>query len=1536
MSNFQVINTVEGGNSKEVTDVLERKNTFDTGINGRLYSKNGAFSFNALDGTKLVYENSSIVKWLGSYSFRDEMIVFAKCLKPTDSGEGQESEVCEQKIFSESFSKTVGVLPGTSLYITNLISDNSQQIESCYTVIVPKADPTDFRVPYSSIQTEAETINFGEYYNERVNVADFSLCSINLNEIPRNNLDYYDTIVSFTLDDEGVLSGERIWTGAQNWPIDGKITCEGVEENEFYKRVYYTDAVNFRRVVNRKDASLSVRKASEFNQILDNVLLQPEVVTVKDGGQLPAMKSLYLYRIISENGQVSEFSPFSSFVAILPENTAITYKGGDISENTGKMVEVKCNILNPEASSEIECIALEFEALGSPTSIRNLGIKPAAATVFFNHFGNEPELADDITINDVLEFKNTWKYCNDFSSKKNKLIAAGLRNEPVPTAIQNLEYLFALHSWDAAGNTFETLMNPEPWNYKYIDPTNTSPLIYVKQKKYEDLSSYGPLILSFTNRLIGVSLNVSMPFLSLEKYTDILPETIAWLVNHYNNNADFNNLFPNLKVSNNAGQLLLSPVDENLQYDFSDYVFESNNNQFIQNFKNDIIFFSPAINTSKLVRGAESIGFNQGNGVRVSYREFKEPLLNEAKKIYDGTGKILDYETPSGETYCMKGEIHRLALQTYDKASSRYFAIPMGDVMVPELGEYVTEIDDQGNPNITIKTYVNQSVKDGILYGHGIKMHIEVRLDCEMQKLISMYQILYVERTEENRTILCQGIAAPLSRIQNNGEYWYEMPEPVQNKWNLPYYGGPTYERSGLDQYDLEGENFNYLGDGSAERIIVNRSLMTFDSPDLYFEKISSQYLKTSKAHVIARLNTDHTKNVIMQGGDSWGRDEIYPKFSRKIREDYLDGELNLEGLPRHARQDRGSGHSLESYFINVSVFSKFTSMSTLLNIDAAEDMNRGEIISGQAFELDHDVSNNAVAMPCPPWYYSLYQKRGDDQKGKVRANLYHKGSMVSPGYGTTIIKTSADLFTDAFIGPDIHIADPEMRLGGGPHNIVYDSYALINIFRNNREAVYGGRSEQAYSRNTYIPLSKTIPVLKSTGVQSFDVGADTYLTLNIRTKNDAGDGTVEEIEINNGGGGRAKGEILTFTRNGAWNYVTVLETQVEPKQTYDYEFYRQTGTFKFNIIRSGIINEAYFNTVNLKQYIPKPFKFKDDPNMGNVIAVSNVKLSGEEYDSWTKFLPNNFYAELEKNKGDVSNLFRFKEQLFAIQEDQTSLIYIGTDRIVNDNNGTPINIKQGTGMGIDGHKVLSGYGTSIRRAVSVSDFGFSFFDEKKIEFVKMDQALFHQNMLHLEHWDRFKNDRIVDTEAFFDHEHKETNIRIRTASGKSTTFSYNESFKIFNGEYDHFDNDIFMSFDNKMYAPKRGVNNQLHQLNEGDPLDFFGSQRLLKLKVIVHTELDKVFQYKRTGVVSSIDYPVAYVIYETSLGQRRVVFGTHPYYKMREGNHSIPAKNEIYTSSELADLRGNWVSIEITAESINKNKVDILAIVNYLRLSHQ
>lgn len=1545
MLNFEELRTFNGGYVTDLVDSAEFKETYQKAVNGRLYSNNGTLAFCSVKGTKHVLNDPNIVKYLGYYAFKDELIVFVKSNKKiTGTSDDGGLGTTVVNLVANNFSKVVPT-PNTTITNVDSIEQNTTETITVIPPPPPVSSEIDFELNYSCVDDVAEEIDFTEYYQTDDTVPNLLSCLVTAGDtvIPQNNALYTDAIISISYDENGNLQERYLWVGYQNWDIKGKITTDGVFENEFYKRIYYTDVINPLRVVNIKDFNLPSKKGNEFDTLLKTTLLQPEIVSVQDGGELKSMKVLYVQRQISENGQVTEFSPSSFFASTYPEDSAISFRGGNVSEATGKSITVKVNIIDINIAQEVQVVAIEFEASGTPTAIRDLGRKPIGTVVEFTHFGNEGLFSSSLTLSDILTTKNTWKYAHDLSSKKNKLVVAGLRNDPVPSIISNMEYLFPLHSWNASGGTHDCLMNPKPWEFRYIDPSYEGKMIYVKRKLYRTIKVIGNFVLTFKNKATGQSFTREI-FDSSNIYVDYTSIITDWLLDLESTEPLFNAYFPNLNVEALGEGLFMKPIDDSIITDFANYVFEVNTTQYIEDFENDTQFLPITVDVNNLVHGAVSAGFNEGNGIRVSYKVHKDEILRKATEPYRGTGKLVDYFTPSMKKGFFKGELYRLAFQAYDKDSVRLFSIPLGDIMIPEIGDMQTSIDDNGNSIITTTAYVNQEVNGSILYGVRVTLKIEVRLDCSLQDKLSMYQLLYVERNEDNRTILCQGISAPLNRVHTTHHPQHGMPTGVTNKWNLPYGGGPAYEDVGLHNFDIKGENYQTTGTDGGDRVISHRGLMYFDSPDIYYNKISTKYMNSVMVDIVGKLNTDHTADVIMESGEflpSFGfgyGQEIYPKFSRKI----LHAQMNILDRPSINNKGRDSS-TIFTTFVNFSVFARFTHYKKTHNIKKFTTMNRGETKSGSALDLQNDLHNGTFYLPNPSWYFGHYQRNWQiDDTGDANSQIFNY-AIGSSGYPTIFLTTNDNLFTREFCGAALPGVSSQIRLGGTGYP-VYDTIPLVNMFRNNRESVFGGRSRQNYSNNTYIPLSRTIPVRNdNNGTQFFEVEGDTYITLNMRTKNDHSDEIPwSSTTINNGGNTKSDySDVETIQQHSAWTYGVVLETQVEPKLHYDYEFYRQSGIFNFSKTRNERINTCYFQENTFKKYIPKPFKFKDEPNMDNIVCTSEVKLSGEFFDAWTIFPVNNFY-ELEKNKGAVTNLAKQEEEIYAIQEHQTSLLYINRDELVNTASGSPIGVQQGSGAAISGHKVVSNFGTSIRRAVAETDKGFCFMDERKKEFVKMTTGMLLTNNLHLEWHALFSADPIIDTEAYHDEKYKETNIRIRTKSGAFYTLSYNEVMTKFNGDI-KFNPDIFMKFDEKVFAPKSIVkggvdnNNDLHELNEGMFLNFFDVQNTMKIGIIVNAQPNMVKIFKHFECTTNIGYHIKNIKARTSLDQTRTILASHDWYKIREGQHSVPLRNDTIdpTSIEMDDLRGKYIYLEAEIESINNTKIDIFAIVTHLRKSY-
>ena len=1521
MKNFEELHLFIEGMKSDFDNHAETPKTYEYGLNGRLYNHKGTIAYSSIRGTKKVLENPNIVKYLGYCAFRDELLLFVKGLPELITSDLGTIEYQEQKkILAASIN--VEIPYGDSDVVVSL-HPHISEVTVTFPVFIPNENPFNFQNNVSCEEDLVSEIDYSEYFTENLDFANLGVCGVNNEMVDfENNKDFIDVIFSIKKDDDGNLVDKIIWAGYQNWPMNGKIIAQGVFENEFYKRVYYTDYINVFRSLNIRDTNLQFRKESEFNNFQNGVLLQPIIEDVSAGGQIRSSSCFYTYRLITENGQVTGFSAFSKGVKILPEDTAITFAGGDISESTNKKVLIKINIPDYAKFKEVECIAIEYEAKNSPTAIRSLGVKPCSIVTTFNHFGNEEEFTSNITISELTKRNNTWKYCSDVIAAKNKLITAGLRGEPMPSELSSITEDFALHSWDINGETHNCLINPKPWQYRYFDPEVTDSFYYLKQKVYNSINVFGSFTATLKNLETGEFVSFSFLNNSLV-YVNQVRAIFDWL-NLIKGTTMFQIKFPNLDLEFNFEKMLFKPINTSIQTDMDNYQFEYNTTQVFEDINKDLVFLPITVNTSNLVYGAVSLGFNKGNGIRISYTTKEEELLTKATELVEDDGILLHYKEPQMDKTFMKGEIYRTGLLFFDTSGNELFTIPLGDIMIPKHGEVKRFLADDGTIIIQSDYYKNSKVVGDKLYAEKINLRVEVRLSCFIQKVVSMYQLVYVERDEENRTILAQGISAPMERVQTFFHSNYiSMPEEIDNKFGLPYYGGPTYDGAGLKAYDLHGENDDHSGyENSTRRVITHRGLFYFDSPDLIHSLISDSKINSGNIETVARLNTDHNRSEIRQSGG-----EVYPKFSRKIKFDDIDfGNDNYK-----------------PGWINVSVFSQERKGDgRSIPIYKSESLNEGQIISGAAFDLDFDVANNALTLARQSWFYSGYARKSHKCGGEsgARSELFNS-SNYSIGMETVVIKTESDVFTQSFISQQPFYPDGEVRLSGGLPT--YDTHGLFNIVLGNRESVYGGRTEFAYSRNIWIPLSTTIPVLKTTnGSQIFKVEGDTYLTLFIRNKNYCSTLERGRKDMNNSGGCGNKNEEEDYTRTGAWCYAVVLETMVEPKLTYKDVFWREQNSWNFDGAGEQI-NECYFQETSLKSSISRPFRFKDDPNQNNVIAASNPKLNGNYFDDWSVFEPNNFY-EIDKDKGTVFNLGKFLDEVYAIQEQQTSRLLIDERTMVPTNNGE-ISIKEGSGNVIASHEVVSDFGTSIRRALaeiisSGQIKGFSFFDEKRNEFIRIDKPLLIDNQLHLSIIEKFIDNPVIDTEGYFDDEFKESNIRLRTKNGTNIVLSFNEVFQCFNG-WIEYDNDLYIMWNSDVFAPKTGEvefedttrpdSSKLFQLNKGEYLNFFEEQKTMKLGVIVNQESGKIKIFKHWGGNINIPYNVKNITTKTSTGQNRVVQGTHHRYKIREEYHSVPLKNR----TDWEDLRGKWMYLEVEIESIDNHKIDIFSFINFVRESY-
>lgn len=1557
----------------------EESQSYNKARNLRLFSENGILSLESITGTKKVYENNNIIKYLGWYAFADELILFTKTnLSPENPNIVDQviKGVIIQSYDAESFSDTInfGFAPKMTYYQTTIPA------------YVDVEDEDSFNQKLSCISNG--NIQEGDYVGlfDSVPITPEKLCPLYNGAIPPNNEEYADAIWSLKFNNSGGMDAVLIYLGYLNFPMNGKITTAGVYENEFYKRVYFSDYVNPTRVINLKDKKLLVRLPEELSISLSGRLLNPRLKEITDNGSVKAMSVMYMYRLISENGQTSDYSPSSDSIKVLRDYVDGEMSGGNVGEITNKAITIYAIIPDYRFYKEIEMVAVEFEADMVPSGIKLIGRKPVDFYVEFTHTGNESDYQSNITLSDLFANSANFKYNSDFSTKNNKLIVAGLRNDPLILDDNNVVLDFGLTSFDFNGNTFDCILNPEPEKYFYIDKDRTTPNRYVHRKLFTDIKIFESTKVILENSSTGEKYETIITS-NQNRYTDVMDEVFEFL-EVCMEDEDFDTNFPNLVIEKNSSGIVFKRDDENIYTDFYNYILVFTSTQVIVNQQNDVRKIPtseqteswPSTNQAKeqrLVYGAVSDGWFRGNGVRVTMRSFYDSVAEMHTDWFNGSSPVVKIKTPEQEPYVtaptqrkgvMKGEIYRIGIQWF-KDGKRLFTTVLGDIKVPEINWATREVDEDNNiiPHTTLPEQVGNGfvfpnyrnslvdTKNITLLACRVELQFDVRISCEMSKHVDSYQIVYVERTENNRSILAQGITGPFERMI---PFNYTK-EVFVNKWQLPIQGGPMWDSLGLQNFDdlpnntdvghwgyLYDIDYGSVGGGTAVfrgRITTHRKLFWLDSPDIIFDKVSANNIENYSVEFLSAMRPDHADNNILSPFNSdssirppiipFGQDGIpydvhedpdvsvpfgSPKFSQKISNSYIAGE-----------PDDNPG------FVNVSMFVYNNKAKTAYNwvtntnylnlesIDKSYDATPGRILSGFQMGEVFEVSNKAMTMPNPIYHFDFLVRDG--------ARAGYRTVNAANGRRTVILKTEGNFYRNDHI-PQTPFRPPYIPLGGlvSGYQLSYIHGHTIHIIANlrikNLSSIYGGRTDFAYRNSQFIPMSDVIPVVKEMTVsQIFKVQGDTYTSLYLRNKTSF-DGAFDVEDVHSSWYGGENGEFKARTNRGAWCYGVVLESTIEPKFNNGNEFYKSLEGIGFSYDEQ--YNSAYRQENDLRRSIPVPYNFKDDPDQSNIVAASDVKLKGDYYDAWTRFRTNEFY-ELDKDKGAVLNLAKQEDEIFAIQEQQTSILQIDDRAIISSESGMPVNISQGAGNSFLGHKIISNYGTSFRRAVIESEFGFVFFDENKKEFVKIKEPLFLVNNLSLKYNTYFSQHRVVDAEGYFDDKYKETNVRIRTANEDNFVISYNEVLKVFNGEIEY-NNDLYAVFQNKIVVPYDGK--KLAVLNEGNELNFFESQKDFHVGLVSGINYPSTKIFKGVGLVLNTNYPIESANFVTSLGGNRTILGTHHWYKIREGVHTFPTKN----ASDANDIRGEWVEITLRIKSINNKKIRLFSLINYLRNSYK
>ena len=219
----------------------EENKSFEYGLNGRLTSLNGSLSYSSIKGTFEIYNNPMIIKYLGYFAFADELVLMVKY---NERGADSVSNVVTEAVIGAN--KIFNIPFGSTQYnLTNELSQGATEEYYTSTVEVVEESEALLENNYNA-PVQVTKLDLSKYYTlSGTDIPNYKICEIEaLTAIPEYNKDYKDAFIVLRNDGLKAFTDHVVWKGNLNWDINRKITTAGIYENQFFKRVYFTDNLN--------------------------------------------------------------------------------------------------------------------------------------------------------------------------------------------------------------------------------------------------------------------------------------------------------------------------------------------------------------------------------------------------------------------------------------------------------------------------------------------------------------------------------------------------------------------------------------------------------------------------------------------------------------------------------------------------------------------------------------------------------------------------------------------------------------------------------------------------------------------------------------------------------------------------------------------------------------------------------------------------------------------------------------------------------------------------------------------------------------------------------------------------------------------------------------------------------------------------------------------------------------------------------------------------------------------------------------------
>lgn len=401
------------------------------------------------------------------------------------------------------------------------------------------------------------------------------------------------------------------------------------------------------------------------------------------------------------------------------------------------------------------------------------------------------------------------------------------------------------------------------------------------------------------------------------------------------------------------------------------------------------------------------------------------------------------------------------------------------------------------------------------------------------------------------------------------------------------------------------------------------------------------------------------------------------------------------------------------------------------------------------------------------------------------------------------------------------------------PYNYDTDHLPIINIKRSNDDPAismrFGGTSSDALKENTWIPCGEPV-VLSTTGDTKFYYSyGDTYFQRWDCLKT------------------------YPFTREDKNQIVEIGSFMLATRVNIDGRYDRNRGqlsNINMSPVNFNLLNPIYSQQDNFFNYkIMDEDAYKDN-YYPNQLTWTLTKISGADVDNWTTVTLANM-LELDGDKGEITSLNRFNDQLIAFQDSGVSQILYNENVQVASTNGVPIEIAN-SGK-VQGNRYFTDtVGCSNKWSIVQTPSGLYFMDSNSKNIYLFNGQLANISVQGgFNTWckDNIPSSKVKWTpqfqnNSFVGYYDKKNNDVMYT--NIDTTLAWSEKFSTFTSFYDYGNSPYFINLDDKgLWITNTGVNTgSFHEHHAGEYCDFFGVNKPFSITLIGNPEplTDKTF----------------------------------------------------------------------------------------------